>query len=170
MVSQPRPGERSVLIGPDEGVVATTGDNTVVIKLFGQETGGLLSIIEEVLEPGILIPPHTHQNDVWLYALEGETGVRVGDETVIAGPGSYVLKRKGVPHTIYNPGSEPSRIMQVLTPAGSEFFFLEVGALIREGSLDEERLADLAGRYGISYFDEWTEELKSAFNLRLLGE
>lgn len=74
MVSQPRPGERSVLIGPDEGVVATTGDNTVVIKLFGEETGGLLSIIEEVLEPGILIPPHTHQNDVWLYALEGETG------------------------------------------------------------------------------------------------
>lgn len=165
-----RPGSGSVLVSPDEGVVATGGDNPIVIKVFGEETGGALSIIEEVLEPGILIPPHTHENDVWLYAFEGETGVRVGDETVIATPGSYVLKPRGIPHTIFNPGAEPSRIMEILTPAGSERFFLEVGELVASGSLDEERLAEVAGRYGIRYFEDWTAELTSTYGLRLLGE
>lgn len=165
-----RPGDRSVLIAPDEGVEATGGDNPIVIKLFGQETAGALSIIEEVLAPGIMIPPHTHENDVWLYALEGETGVRVGDEVVMATPGSYVLKPREIPHTIFNRGPGHSRIVQILTPAGSEYFFLEIGDLIRSGSLDDELLTEAAERYGIHYFDDWTAELKATYGLRLLGE
>lgn len=165
-----RPGNGSVLVSPDEGVAATGEDNPIVIKLFGEETGGALSIIEEVLAPGILIPPHTHENDVWLYAFTGQTGVRVGDEVVIATPGSYVLKPRGIPHTIFNPGPEPSRIMEIFTPAGSERFFLERGALIRSGSLDDERLTAIAARHGIHYFDDWTAELKATYGLRLLGE
>lgn len=47
-----RPGDRSVLIAPDEGVAATGGDNPIVIKLFGEETAGALSIIEEYWRPG----------------------------------------------------------------------------------------------------------------------
>ncbi len=75
-----------------------------------------------------------------------------------------------VPHTTFNPGSEQSRIFQVLTPAGSEYFFIEVGALIRDGAWTEENLGEVANKHGIRYFDDWTEELKSTYNLRLLGE
>ena len=43
-----------------------------MIKLYGEETNGIISIIEQPFEPGFLLPPHVHENDVWLYVLEGE--------------------------------------------------------------------------------------------------
>jgi peroxiredoxin len=49
------------------------GDDTygVLIKVYGGETNGAVGIIEQQFEPGFLLPPHVHQNDVWLYSLEG---------------------------------------------------------------------------------------------------
>jgi quercetin dioxygenase-like cupin family protein len=72
------------LVARDEGDDA----DGVIIKLYGEETNGVISIIEQPFEPGFLLPPHVHQNDVWLYVLEGEMHARVGDEVVKATPGS----------------------------------------------------------------------------------
>jgi quercetin dioxygenase-like cupin family protein len=55
------------LVARDEGDRA----DDVVIKLYGEETNGVISIIEQPFEPGFLLPPHVHENDVWLYVLEG---------------------------------------------------------------------------------------------------
>ena len=162
------PDVESVMVGLDDGVVATEGANTVTVKLFGEQTGGLMAIIEELLDPRILIPGHTHQNDVWLYAISGETGVRVGDEVVIATPGSYVMKPRNIPHTIFNPTSEQSQILQVLTPAGTEHFFMEIGEALRADELTDDRLIEIATRHGINYFDDWNEELIRTYNLTLL--
>lgn len=76
------------LIASDEGDVV----NGVVIKLYGEETNGAISIIEQPFEPGLLLPPHVHENDVWLHVLEGEMHVRVAEEVVKATPGCWVLK------------------------------------------------------------------------------
>jgi quercetin dioxygenase-like cupin family protein len=57
----------NTLVARDEGDDA----NGVLIKLYGEETNGAISIIEQPFEPGFLLPPHVHQNDVWLYVLEG---------------------------------------------------------------------------------------------------
>jgi hypothetical protein len=67
-------------------VVRDEGDdaNGVIIKLYGEETNGVISIIEQPSEPGLLLPPHVHQNDVWLYVLEGQMHARVGDQVVAA--------------------------------------------------------------------------------------
>ena len=92
------------LIARDEGDDA----NGVLIKLYGEETNGAISIIEQPFEPGLLLPPHVHENDVWLYILEGEMHARVGDEVVKATPGCWVLKPRQVPHTMWNAG--PSRL------------------------------------------------------------
>jgi len=70
------------LIARDEGDNASG----VIIKLYGEETNGVISIIEQPFEPGLLLPPHVHENDVWLYVLEGEMHARVGDEVVKATP------------------------------------------------------------------------------------
>ena len=61
------------LVASDEGDDA----DGVLIKLYGEETNGTISIIEQPFEPGLLLPPHVHQNDVWLYVLEGEMHARV---------------------------------------------------------------------------------------------
>ena len=92
------------LIASDEGDDASG----VIIKLYGEETNGVISIIEQPFEPGLLLPPHLHQNDVWLNVLEGEMHARVGDEVVRATPGCWVLKPRRIPHTMWNAGPEPS--------------------------------------------------------------
>jgi ethanolamine utilization protein EutQ (cupin superfamily) len=89
-------GERikgKTLIAKDEGDDA----NGVLIKLYGEETNGAISIIEQPFEPGFLLPPHVHENDVWLYVLEGEMHARVSDEVVKATPGCWVLKPRRIP-------------------------------------------------------------------------
>ena len=55
------------LIASDEGDDASG----VIIKLYGEETNGVISIIEQPFEPGLLLPPHVHENDVWLYITRG---------------------------------------------------------------------------------------------------
>ena len=58
-------GERikgKTLIDSDEGDDA----DGVLIKLYSEETNGAISIIEQSFESGLLLPPHVHQNDVWL--------------------------------------------------------------------------------------------------------
>jgi uncharacterized cupin superfamily protein len=53
-----------------------------------------------------------HENDVWLYVLEGEMYARVGDEVVKATPGCWVLKlslrgeRAGVRRAKFHPLGE----------------------------------------------------------------
>ncbi len=91
------------LIAGDEGDDASG----VLIKLYSEETNGAVAIIEQPFEPGLLLPPHVHQNDVWLYILEGEMHARVGDEVVKATPGCWVMKPRLVPHTMWNAGPEP---------------------------------------------------------------
>ena len=96
-------GERvkgKTLVARDEGDDASG----VLIKLYGEETNGAISIIEQPFEPGLLLPPHLHQNDVWLSILEGAMPARVGDEVVTATPGCWVLKPRRIPHTMWNAG------------------------------------------------------------------
>ena len=101
------------LIASDEGDDASG----VIIKLYGEETNGVISIIEQPFEPGLLLPPHVHENDVWLYILEGEMHARVGDEVVKATPGSWVLKPRRIPHTMWNAGPEPAPLELSIDPS-----------------------------------------------------
>ena len=56
--------------------------------------------IEQPFAPGFLLPPHVHENDVWLYILAGEMHARVGDEIVKA----TLLTRDGaVVHSSFQP-------------------------------------------------------------------
>ncbi len=58
----------------------------------------LLASIEETLQPGAFVTPHTHANDVWVYVLSGTVGVLVGNEIGEAGAGEWALKPRNVPH------------------------------------------------------------------------
>lgn len=161
------PTQGKTLIAPDDG--EAVGDD-VVVKLHGEETNGVISIIEQPFEPGLLLPPHVHENDVWLYILEGEMHARVGDEVVKAPPGSWVLKPRGIPHTMWNAGPEPARIIEVYTPGGFERFFKDFSERLGQGPVGLEELNRIGAPHGIRFFDDWIAELKAAYNVRLIGE
>lgn len=142
-----------------------------VIKIRGSQTDGRIGVIEQPLEVGAMIRPHIHDHDVWLQVLEGEVGVRVGDETVVAKAGSWVLKPRDVMHAMWNTGSSEARVMEVFTPAGFEEFMREVSDARRQGTLSDERFTDLCAQYGIRFFDDWTgdegwvQRTREKFNL-----
>ena len=162
-------GERikgKTLVARDEGDDA----HGVPIKLYSEETNGAISIIEQPFEPGLLLPPHVHQNDVWLYIVEGTMHARVGDETVEATSGCWVLKPRLIPHTMWNAGPEPARLIEVYTPGGFERFFNDFGDRVREGPVGLDELNRLGEPHGIRFFDEWIAELKATYNLRVIGE
>jgi hypothetical protein len=75
------------LVARDEGDDA----DGVVIKLYGEETNGAISIIEQPFEPGFLLPPHVHENDVWLYLGEPH-GIRFFDDWIPDLKAAYNLR------------------------------------------------------------------------------
>jgi quercetin dioxygenase-like cupin family protein len=159
-------GEGKTLVTREEGDDA----DGVVIKVYGADTNGAIAIIEQPFEAGLLLPPHVHQNDVWLYVLAGEMHARVGEEVVKATPGCWVLKPRQVPHTMWNAGPEPARIIELYTPGGFELFFKDFGARLRQGPIGLDELNRLGVPHGIRFFDDWIPDLKAAYGLRVIGE
>jgi uncharacterized RmlC-like cupin family protein len=58
----------------------------------------------------------------------------LGDDVVEAGPGDLVYKPRGQWHTFWNAGDEPARILEIISPAGFERFFAELGPLASGGA------------------------------------
>jgi mannose-6-phosphate isomerase-like protein (cupin superfamily) len=163
-----------LIINPGEGEKTDLGGLGVDFKVWGDTTGGRFSIVEHPMEPGRLVPPHVHEHDDELsYVLEGTFGVKVGDRIASAGPGTYVFKPHGVPHTFWNAGDEPARLIEVICPAGFERFFEALGELVRTaGGTEgfEDKRAELGARYGVGFVPDWADELKARYRLKLLGE
>ena len=60
----------------------------MVFKLFGEQTNGLVSIVEHPFPVGACVPPHLHtKEDEYSIVTEGEIGFRSGDREVVLGAG-----------------------------------------------------------------------------------
>ena len=155
----------AVVVKPGEGRSVSLGGMEVVFKVSGADTGGAFAVVEHPIEPGRLVLPHVHnREDEYSYVLEGTIGARVGDHEITAGPGSYVMKPRGLMHTFWNAGPGPARLLEVIAPAGFETYFIELAEVGDPG-----RRQELAAKYGVTYSSDWVAELSSRYNLKLLG-
>ena len=110
------PGQGTVIHGPVGG--------PLTFKARGEQTGGSLTALENVIPPGEGPPVHTHANeDESWYVIEGELRFKLGDELSTATAGSFVFVPRGVPHAFKNVGGEPARLLVMFTPSGMELFF-----------------------------------------------
>ena len=162
------PYQRRVLIPPGAGASVAFDGLGVVFKLSGEDTGGAFAIVEHPLRPGALAgPPHTHANeDEFSVVLEGEVGVQVGDELFQAPTGTYIAKPRGAPHTFWNAGSQPARVIEIISPAGFERYFEELaGILTAGGPPDVDRIMALAGRYGLTLHMEQMAAIMERYNV-----
>ena len=65
-------------------------------------------------------------------------------------PGDLIFKPRGQWHTFWNAGTEPARILEIISPAGFEGYFDEMVDLLQQGGPpDPGALAGLAARYGL---------------------
>jgi quercetin dioxygenase-like cupin family protein len=160
-----------ILITSDHGNRVDLGGIGVVFKVGAEATGGAFSVVEHPVRPGTLVPPHTHADEDELsYVIEGTFGVRVGDQVLEAGPGAYVCKPRGVPHTFWNAGPAPARLLEVIFPAGFERYFEQMAALLEAHGPDFDRIAELAAGYHLSFNLDWVEELVAAHGVTVLGQ
>ena len=121
------PQDSSLFVGPNDGTVLMNPiGGRMVIKAFAQETGGY-SLHENILPAGSPGPlPHIHHHhEEAFYVLEGELTMRVGARTITAPPGSFLVVPRGVVHQPSNPGTTPTRVLLIFSPAGMDGFFAE---------------------------------------------
>jgi mannose-6-phosphate isomerase-like protein (cupin superfamily) len=64
-------------------------------------------------------PPHSHSSeDDSFYIVEGELTLLLGDDELVAGPGTFVFVPPEVTHTFANRGDTPVRMLNIHAPAG----------------------------------------------------
>jgi len=163
------------IIGPRYGKFVDLQSVGVRFMVWGAETGGTFSLVEHPIPPRTLVAPlHLHtREDEYSYVLEGRMGALLGGEVVYAEPGDLVFKPRQQWHTFWNAGDEPCRILEIISPAGFEHFFNELGEAISAsnaaGPGDVLPNADLPERYAIEFQPERTAEICQAYGVRFPG-
>jgi quercetin dioxygenase-like cupin family protein len=155
------------VVQPGGGEQGNLGSIGVAFKLWGRDTGGAVSIVEHPFPVGALVPPHLHtREDEYSIVTEGEIGFRSGDREVVLGAGGYITKPRGELHTMWNAGSSPARMIEVISPAGFEGFFRELADMIADGPPQGPALFALAASYGLEFGQpDWLPELISRYHL-----
>jgi quercetin dioxygenase-like cupin family protein len=138
------PGEgRSGRLAPGIGVV---------FKVDGEDSGGALSIVEHPFAVGALVPPHIHTlEDEYSIVLEGEIGFRSEDDEVVLGPGGYIIKPRDQVHAMWNAGSVPARMIEVISPAGFERFFRDLVEITDVRRPEPAEVGAIGDRYGLPF-------------------
>jgi quercetin dioxygenase-like cupin family protein len=163
------PGATTVkIVRPGDGEVGGLGPGVgVQFKIDGADTGGLVSIVEHPFDVGAVVPPHVHHlEDEISYGLEGAIGFRSEDDEVVLESGGYIVKPRGQVHAMWNAGSSPARMIEVITTAGFENFFRELSALGAAGPLDIERMIELSGKYQLPFAEpSWFPDVIERYGL-----
>jgi quercetin dioxygenase-like cupin family protein len=124
------------------------GASSVVIKAASEHTDGTFFLSEATIAAGFPgPPPHVHEklHDMF-YVLDGELTVRLGDDEMTLGPGTFVCVPPGVVHTFSNRSDSATRMLNFNTPGGWENYMRELGAAAEEsgGQLTAEQIGQIA--------------------------
>lgn len=130
------------------------GDAPWQVLAGGERTGGSVTFGEARVPPRGGGPArHVHsREDEAIYVIEGVLVVEVGPDRFEAGPGMLTWLPRGVPHAFANLGEEPVWAFGVITPAGLEGMFAEIGAYLAglQGPPDGQVIAEINARYGVT--------------------
>lgn len=141
---------QATVIGPTDGESVDLTSIGVRFMLDGERTGGGFSLVEHPLAPRALAAPmHRHKNeDEYSYVTEGRVGAKLGDEVMFGEVGDLILKPRGQWHTFWNAGDEPATLLEIISPAGFEHYFAELGEVLSAGlPPDRERMAAVRAKY-----------------------
>jgi len=135
------------------------------------ESGGGFSLVEHPMSAHALAAPlHRHtREDEYSYVVEGRVGALLGDDVRIGGPGDLIFKPRHQWHTFWNAGEEPARILEIISPAGFEQYFVELIELGGSTKADPLALRALSERYGLEVNPQSIPELVKRFDLRFPG-
>lgn len=135
-----------------EPVHADTAGISLKILLRSAESGGAISLFEEITAPDAGPPLHVHANeDEFFRVLEGSYRFRAGDADIDAGPGDTLFVPRGTPHCFCNMGETPGRLFMGFSPGGGEAFFDWLAENGLPDPADSTQAAEMRERFGVSF-------------------
>jgi mannose-6-phosphate isomerase-like protein (cupin superfamily) len=149
-----------LLMKPGQGHSLSVVGDIFTFKAVGEDTNGQYTLIELQVDPGIGPPPHVHhREDEAFYIQEGELEFQLGDQTVIATPGTFLYSPKGHLHSFKNITNQRAKMLVWYTPAGIEKYFAEVGVPVDAPDAPSrpatpeaiERILAAAPKYGLEF-------------------
>ena len=130
------------------------GDH-MAFRVSGADTGGAYSVLDYMMAPGSGSGTHLHNNeDESFYVLEGALTFQIEDQRVEVPSGSFVKIPRGARHSFANAVDGTTRALIILTPAGLEGFFEELGRMAEAnpaGPPPRDEFLALAERYNLVF-------------------
>lgn len=134
-----------------------------VVLVSGAESGGEFVRAELWAPPGARVAaPHLHPLQSERFeVLQGQLGVRRGDETTVVGPGHVAVVQPGEVHDWWTEGDEPARVLVEVRPA---LRFEE--AIVTLWGLSAAGRTDATGNPGLLQLSllaqEWDDQIRFA--------
>jgi uncharacterized cupin superfamily protein len=124
-------------------------------------------VVEHPFAVAALVEPHLHTlEDEYSIVTEREIGFRSGSREVVLGPGGYITKPRGEMHAMWNAGSVPARMIEIISPAGLENYFWELVELCRAGAYTEAEDHRLAENFGLQFGEpDWLPDIIDRYKL-----
>jgi quercetin dioxygenase-like cupin family protein len=124
----------------------------LLVRVPPDSTGGVLTSIETANAPGFGPPLHRHRETEVFYVLEGRYLFEVDGQRFTAGTGDVVTAPGGRAHTFVNITDKPARqFIQILPGLDAVAFFLGLGAVMRDGALDQDALNAFGRQWHVEF-------------------
>jgi mannose-6-phosphate isomerase-like protein (cupin superfamily) len=125
-------------------------------KATAATTGGVIDFAEQIVPAGFATPLHVHhREDECFYILDGVMAFRLGADTIVAQPGTFVRLPRDVPHAFKVKSATPARTIGLGLPSGLVSFYADAGAPASPGAtamlrpVDVPKLVQVGASYGI---------------------
>lgn len=148
-----------IAVTADEGPSISMVGDTYRIIVKGEQTNDAYALIDMLIPPGGGPPPHSHVTfQESFYILDGQIEVITKEKKYIATKGSYVnIPFYGPVHKFINKTDKNAHILCLLTPAGMEKMFEEIGKPVAPGTFlprpkmtleEQKQVQSIAERHG----------------------
>ena len=138
---------KAIVLGPGEGEQAFSFGVPVTFKVTGKGAGGAYALWEDTIEKDQGPALHIHEDaEEAFYILEGELKIEMGENTITAAAGSFILIPRGMAHAFRNEKEAPAKQLVIVSPPGFEGFLRET-----DGSHDVEKAAVIASKYHMKF-------------------
>ncbi|MBV9386541.1 MAG: cupin domain-containing protein [Chroococcidiopsidaceae cyanobacterium CP_BM_ER_R8_30] len=151
---------QELLMKPGQGTSVSIVGDILTFKAVGEDTNGQYTLVEVQVDPDIGPPLHIHhREDETFYIQEGELEFQLGDQIIIATPGTFLYSPKGHVHRFTNKTNQRAKMLAWYMPAGIERYFAEVGVEVDSPDAPSvpasperiEQLLAAAPKYGVEF-------------------
>ncbi len=141
------------IVQPDGGKKLEAFGIELTVLISGEQSGGKLAVMSELIPPGGGPPPHVHHNEDELFlVIEGPISYFLDGEWTEVAAGGAIYLPKDTPHTYRNTSSSFSRHWVLTTPSGFENFFEKSAVeFAKPTGPDMGRIVEIALENGIEF-------------------